>query len=150
MRGVHPADEFLDFMRVVGAVNRSLLAVGDAVAATAGLSHARAQCLQQLTGGPLTVAAVAARLDTARQGVQRVADLLVHDGLAVYVGNPRHRRAKLLTLTDAGRRALDDMAAAHRRWVDHAAVELSPLGLAELTEGLRAAHAALAAAPRPA
>jgi len=96
------AQEFLVFMQAVGTLHRSLLAIGDAVAATAGQSRARSTCLQQLAGGPRTVADIAERLGLARQGVQRVADLLVADGLAAYADNPRHRRAKLLTLTDAG------------------------------------------------
>jgi hypothetical protein len=39
----------------------------------------------------------------ARQGVQRLADVLVRDGLAVYEPNPAHRRAKLLRLTPSRR-----------------------------------------------
>ncbi|CAM5668213.1 winged helix-turn-helix transcriptional regulator [Streptomyces californicus] len=41
-----------------------------------------------------------------RQSVQRIADLLVERGLAEYTENPAHRRAKLLQVTDAGRRAV--------------------------------------------
>jgi hypothetical protein len=37
-----------------------------------------------------------------RQGVQRIADLLVERGLAEYRRNPDHRRAKLLACTEAG------------------------------------------------
>ena len=37
-----------------------------------------------------------------RQGVQRVADLLVEHGLAEYQPNPAHRRAKLLACTETG------------------------------------------------
>jgi DNA-binding MarR family transcriptional regulator len=146
--GEGPAGEFLDFMRAVGALHRALLSVGEAVAATSGLSHARGLCLQQIADGPLTVAEIASRLGLARQGVLRVADLLVADGLAAYIDNPRHRRAKLLTPTDAGRQALADMDAAHRRWVARTA-DLAALRLPDLTERLRAAHAVIDAAPRP-
>jgi DNA-binding MarR family transcriptional regulator len=143
------AQEFLALMQAVGALHRSLLTIGDAVAATAGQSRARSTCLQQLAGGPLTVADIAERLGLARQGVQRVADLLVSDGLAVYADNPRHRRAKLLTLTGAGERALAAMDAAHRRWVAATAPHLAPLQLPELTDQLAAVHRALDSAPRP-
>ena len=37
-----------------------------------------------------------------RQGVQRIADLVVEQGLAEYVDNPAHRRAKLVRVTDEG------------------------------------------------
>jgi DNA-binding MarR family transcriptional regulator len=143
------SDDFLEFMRTVGSLHRSLSAVGEAVAATAGLSHARVQCLQQLVDGPLTVAEVAARLEVARQGVLRLADLLVADGLATYADNPRHRRAKLLTLTGPGRLVLAELAAVHHGWVERTAAELAPLGLPELTERLRATQAVLRGAPGP-
>jgi DNA-binding MarR family transcriptional regulator len=143
------AGEFLDFMRTVGALQRSLLAVGDAVAAGSGLSHARGQCLRQVADAPRTVAEIAARLDLARQGVLRVADLLVDDGLARYADNPRHRRAKLLTITDAGRRALAGVAAAHERWVADTAPALAGLDLSALADRLRAVQAVVDAAPLP-
>ncbi|QYN34771.1 MarR family transcriptional regulator [Pseudonocardia sp. DSM 110487] len=142
-RAATEAQEFLAFMQAVGALHRSLLAVGDAVAATAGQSRARSTCLQQLADGPLTVADVADRLGLARQGVQRMADLLVADGLARYADNPRHRRAKLLTLTDAGERALAAMDAAHRSWVADTAPSLAPLRLPELTDRLSAVRGAV-------
>jgi DNA-binding MarR family transcriptional regulator len=143
------AGEFLDLMTAVGALHRSLVEVGEAVAAAAGLSHARAQCLRQVADTPRTVAEIAARLDLARQGVQRVADVLVDDGLAGYTDNPRHRRAKLLTITDAGRRALAGTAAAHERWVAGTAPALAGLDLPGLAARLRAVQAAVAAAEPP-
>jgi DNA-binding MarR family transcriptional regulator len=143
------AEEFLAFMQTVGALHRSLLAVGDDVAAAAGQTRARSACLQQLARGPLTVADVADRLGLARQGVQRVADLLVSDGLAGYTDNPRHRRAKLLTLTGAGERALAAMDDAHRRWVAGTAPDLAPLRLPELTEQLSAVRHIVDTARRP-
>jgi len=125
-------------MRAVGALHRSLTAVGEGLAREAGISHAGGTCLQQVADEPRTVAEIAARLGLARQGVQRVADLLVAEGLAAFADNPRHRRAKLLTPTPAGRRALGDLQDAHRRWVATAAHRLAPLDLPELTDRLRA------------
>lgn len=142
-------DEFLAFMHAVGALHRSLLAVGDDVAAAAGQTRARSACLQQLARGPLTVADVADRLGLARQGVQRMADLLVADGLAAYTDNPRHRRAKLLALTGAGEQALAAMDDAHRDWVAATAPDLAPLRLTELTERLSAVRHAVDTAQRP-
>jgi len=124
------------FMRAVSSLNRSLLAVGDAIAGAAGQTRARSECLQQIGDQPRSVASIAARLDMTRQSVQRVADVLVDDGLATYRDNPHHRRAKLLAVTPAGRRALAAMHEAHEAWVRRAAQELSPVALAELTEQL--------------
>jgi len=41
-------------------------------------------------------------MEMTRQGVQRIADLLVDRSLAEYRPNPAHRRAKLLGRTEAG------------------------------------------------
>jgi DNA-binding MarR family transcriptional regulator len=48
--------------------------------------------------------------------VQRVADELVRDGLAVYHENPRHQRAKLLAITSVGSLTLEQIEAAQRAW----------------------------------
>jgi DNA-binding MarR family transcriptional regulator len=70
------------------------------------------------------VAEVARRLGQARQGVQRVADLLVSDGLAAYEDNPRHRRARLLRITSKGLRTLRRIQEAQREWADRLGAEL--------------------------
>lgn len=128
--------DFDSFMRAVASLNRSLLAVGDLIAGAGGQTRARSECLQQISAEPRTVAGIAARLNMTRQSVQRVADLLVADGLAGYEDNPRHRRAKLLVPTGAGHRALDEMREAHERWVRRAAAELEGVPLDGLTARL--------------
>src|SRR6266566_1404994 len=82
-------------------------------------------------GGDFTasVAQIARGLGMARQSVQRVADLLVRDGLAVYKNNPDHQRAKLLTPTARGRRALRTISTAQKAWADALGAEI---GEAEL------------------
>lgn len=50
-------------------------------------------------------------MGVTRQGVQRVADLLVQRGLAEYRPNPAHRRAKLLACSEAGYWAIRRIAA---------------------------------------
>jgi DNA-binding MarR family transcriptional regulator len=134
-QGDHAAEtgDFDSFMRAVGSLNRSLFVVGDLIAGAAGQTRARSECLRQIGEEPRTVAGIAARLDMTRQSVQRVADLLVADGLAAYEDNPHHRRAKLLVLTATGRRALVAMGEAHRRWVRRVSAELGDVPLAELT-----------------
>jgi DNA-binding MarR family transcriptional regulator len=101
-----------------------LLAAGDALATPAGQTSARWQVLAVLEHGPATVAQTARALALARQSVQRVADLLEHDGLATYEANPRHRRARLLHLTPAGWRALRMIQARQRPWADALGAEI--------------------------
>jgi DNA-binding MarR family transcriptional regulator len=55
----------------------------------------------------------------------------VADGVAEYLDNPADRRAKLLTLTPAGRRALRKIEAAQRVW---ASENGEALGLESLLE----------------
>ncbi len=50
--------------------------------------------------------------------MQRIADLLVADGLGSYQANPHHQRAKLLALTETGQTALGSIDAAQHAWCD--------------------------------
>jgi DNA-binding MarR family transcriptional regulator len=62
----------------------------------------------------------------ARQGVQRVTDLLQEKGLIEYVENPSHRRAKLAVVTAAGRQLLARLQKHESRWARQAAGGLNP------------------------
>jgi DNA-binding MarR family transcriptional regulator len=62
------------------------------------------------------VAGIARVMGITRQSVQRVADLLVERGLAAYLPNPAHRRAKLLTPTQEGRAAIERIDPGHREF----------------------------------
>jgi DNA-binding MarR family transcriptional regulator len=66
--------------------------------------------------------------------VQRVADLLVADGLAHYEANPAHARAKLLALTPHGSTVLHAIQVAQGRWADGVAEGLSLRRLREANE----------------
>jgi DNA-binding MarR family transcriptional regulator len=83
-------------------LNGLLIAVGDAMAEPSGQTTARWRVLAAIGDAPLTVAQIARAWWLTRQSVQRVADVLVKDGLAAYEANPSHRRAKLLRITPAG------------------------------------------------
>ncbi len=83
-------------------LNARLLEAAQDLAANGGLTAARWQVLGGVLDQPRTVAAVGRRMGMSRQGVQRVADLLVAHHLAEYRPNPAHRRAKLLACTEAG------------------------------------------------
>jgi DNA-binding MarR family transcriptional regulator len=78
-----------------------------------------------------------------RQSVQQTADALAADGLAAFQDNPRHRRAKLLEPTIAGRKALAEVERAHAEWADRLASALDGAEIATATEVLRALTSAL-------
>jgi DNA-binding MarR family transcriptional regulator len=52
--------------------------------------------------GPLTVPQIAKMRPVSRQRMQRLADELAAEGLVEFIGNPRHRRSKLVRLTLKG------------------------------------------------
>jgi DNA-binding MarR family transcriptional regulator len=104
-------------MQVVRLVH-DFTAAGEALARPAGQTLARWLVLEEIQRGPATVAEIARRLGLARQSVQRLADLLVRDGYAVYQRNPAHRRAKLLAAAPAGLDALRAIQTAQRAWSD--------------------------------
>ena len=108
----HLALLIADVFEAAGA----LRAHGDVLAAAVGQTQARWQVLSVLTDGDWTVATAARRLGVTRQNVQRIADLLVADGLASYELNPRHHGSPLVRLTADGRKALDVITAASLAW----------------------------------
>ncbi|WP_256104317.1 MarR family winged helix-turn-helix transcriptional regulator [Streptomyces sp. ODS05-4] len=103
-----------DVYEAAGALRR----LGERTAATEGLTQARWQVLSAASEQPVTVPQAARRLGVTRQNVQRVANDLVERGHAAFTGNPDHRGSPLLTLTPAGRAALErvtERAAARHR-----------------------------------
>ncbi len=99
-------------------LNGLILSAGDALSEPAGQTGARWRVLAAVEDEPLPVAQIARFWGHARQSVQRVADLLVEEGLAIYEENPRHRRAQLLALTPQGRAALHKIQSVQRVWAD--------------------------------
>lgn len=121
-----------------------LTAAGDALAAPSGQSTARWQVLAAVEEAPATVAAIARALGLARQSVQRVADLLAEEELAVYRDNPEHARAMLLELTARGRSVLAAIQRAQRAWADRLGAEIGEADLRRTAAVLERIGAALA------
>jgi DNA-binding MarR family transcriptional regulator len=111
-------DAFTAFLGQVIGLTRRFTTAGEALAKPAGQTLARWLVLETIQDKPATVAQIGRGLHLARQGVQRLADVLVRDGLAAYEDNPAHRRAKLLRITPQGRRALRIIQTAQAAWAD--------------------------------
>lgn len=94
-------------------LNGRLLAVGEELAASAGLTASLWLVLGSVLDAPRTVADIARDIGVTRQSAQRTANLLVERGLAEFSPNPAHRRAKLLEPTGEGRDAIRRIAPAH-------------------------------------
>ena len=115
-------------------LNGLLIEWGNTFSEPHGLTSARWQVLGAIamaTEAP-SIPQIADAMGITRQSVQRIADLLVDRGLAEYLDNPAHRRAKLVAPTAEGR------AAIARIDPDHAATAAR---LAELMDRERLAEA---------
>jgi DNA-binding MarR family transcriptional regulator len=110
--------------KTIFRLNGQCLALGEHLARPAGLTAAWWQVLGIVLSDPLPVAEIARSIGVTRQSVQRVADLLVDRGLAEYVANPAHRRAKLLRPTSEGRAAIRRIAPSHAAFARRVANEV--------------------------
>ncbi|MFF5448984.1 MarR family winged helix-turn-helix transcriptional regulator [Streptomyces sp. NPDC012888] len=130
-------------------LNGQFLAVSEDLARPAGLTAAWWQVLGAVLHEPLPVAGIARAMGITRQSVQRVADLLAERGLAEYLPNPAHRRAKLLRPTPAGREAVARIEPGHAALATRLAAELGEDGFAETARVLERLTAALDRLTRP-
>jgi len=119
-------DVVLDLFRL----NNRLVTAGDKLVADLGLTSARWQVLGTIvaTGRPHPVAWLARDMGANRQNVQRIVNDLEKEGLVEFRPNPYHRRAQLVTLTGAGKKAFDEAMRLQAPWMN------------KLTEGLRVAE----------
>ena len=129
-------------------LNGQFLALAEGLARPAGLTAAWWQVLGAVLDGPLTVAGIGRVMGITRQSVQRIADLLVGKGLAQYVENPAHRRAKLVAVTDAGLEAIGRIGPGHAQAATELAAALGIERLGECVDALRELSAALSAMER--
>jgi DNA-binding MarR family transcriptional regulator len=105
-------------------LNGQFLALAEALSRPVGLTAARWQVLGAVLRGPLSVAGIARAMGITRQSVQRIADVLVADGLAEYLPNPSHQRAKLVPPTETGVAAVRRIGPAHAAFAKQLAAEL--------------------------
>lgn len=124
-------------------LNGQFLSVADELARPAGLTAAWWQVLGAVLPAPLPVSGIARVMGITRQSVQRIADLLVDKGLAEYLPNPAHRRAKLLSPTAAGRAAVAGIGPGHAALADRLAEALGEDGFAETVRVLERLSAVL-------
>lgn len=106
----------LDFFRLNSLILRS----GDNLVAPLGLTSARWQILGTIAAAerPQPVAWLARDLGANRQNVQRIVNDLRKEDLVALEHNPHHRRAKLVVLTNKGRKAYDAAMKLQAPWVN--------------------------------
>ena len=123
--GAALTDLVLDLFRL----NNRMLAAGDRLVASLGLTSARWQVLGTIVAADRSqpVAWLARDMGANRQNIQRIVNDLATEGMVTFQTNPHHRRAQLVVLTEKGRRAFD------------AAMRLQVPWINKLSEGLQAA-----------
>jgi DNA-binding MarR family transcriptional regulator len=124
-------------------VNGAMVAVGDDMTRDLGMTAARWQVLGAIGSEPKTVAAAARQMGLTRQNVQRIADWLVESGIAEFVDNPNHRRAKLVALTKAGVVLRQQIGRRQARWANASGGQFSADELRATTDILKRLKKAL-------
>jgi DNA-binding MarR family transcriptional regulator len=128
-------------------LNGRLMEVAQRLAAEGGLTAAWWQVLGGVLDQPRTVAEIGRRMGMTRQGVQRVADLLMERGLAEYRPNPGHRRAKLLACSEAGYWATRQISLVQHPWANRVGAEVGGDDLRDALATMQRLVAALEADP---
>jgi DNA-binding MarR family transcriptional regulator len=130
------AERLTDLILTLFRVNNAAFVWGDRLVLPFGLTSARWQVMGAIAYAdrPRPVAWLARDLGANRQNVQRIVNDLAREALVTFETNPHHKRAQLVVLTQAGKRAYDDALEAWTPAAEKLADGLSP---DELTTALR-------------
>ena len=141
---------FNGLVQEIFRLNGRLTAAGDSLVGPLGLTHARWQVLSTILilQGAAPVVRVAKVMGLMRQSVQRVVNELEAEGIVRFRPNPRHKRAKLVTLTAKGSAAAEAAMKLQQPWaailaaeVDRQALETTLHTLQQLRAKLETADA---------
>lgn len=108
-------------------LNGLLIAEGDQITRELGLSSARWKILGALSlaAQPMTVPQIATTMGQSRQSVQRLTDAMQKDGFLDYQENPYHKRAKLVVLTNEGKRIYKLLEQKQIPWANSSSANIS-------------------------
>jgi DNA-binding MarR family transcriptional regulator len=98
-----------------------------------------------LREGPSTVPAIARARRVSRQHIQAIVNPLLHEGMVERVENPAHRRSKLVRLTAAGQKVIEDIRRHEAHHLDQADIGVSDGELRSAAQVLRQVREALEA-----
>lgn len=136
-RGATAGARLRDLMLEVFRLNGALLRHGAALTAPLGQTQARWQVIGAVAEATRTVPQIARRMGMTRQGVQRVTDLLVDEGIIALVRNPDHVRSPLLRLTPKGRQLEQKLGNGGARWSESMAAGMSARDLEKAVTVIR-------------
>ena len=119
--------EIHDLFREVFQLQATLSAIIDQVHERAGLSTSQNKIIRALSQiGPATVPDIAAALGVTRQFVQTVCNDLCARGYIIFLDNPRHKRSRLVELTEPGRIAFQQARQNENRIIEEALPAVHP------------------------
>jgi DNA-binding MarR family transcriptional regulator len=113
-----------DLVLTTFRLNGRLMDVAQEMAKEGSITAAWWQVLGGVLDRPRSVAEIGRLMGMTRQGVQRVADLLVARQLAEYRRNPAHQRAKLLACTEAGYWAIRRISIVQRPFAERVGAQV--------------------------
>ncbi len=131
-----PNDLWSTFALSIFNLNGLIMRAGEGIAQPIGQSSARWQVLGRAFA-PQTVAKMARDMGHARQSVQRIADVLVQEGLVAYRNHPTDRRTQLLELTPQGREVLTTIYERQLEWSRRIMTKLNADQLAVVAYALK-------------
>jgi len=143
--------ELTDLILEIFRVNGRLLAAGDRLIAGLNLTSGRWQVLGAIALAPAAepVARLARNMGLTRQGVQRIVNELRRQGLIELKPNPHHRRARLVALTEKGRKAFNAATGLQVPWANATSSGLKPRQIAAATRLLETLRRRLERAEPP-
>jgi len=108
-------------------LNGLLITEGDRLTQGVGLTSARWKVLGAiaLSQTEMTVPQIARTMGQTRQSVQRIADRMSNEGILIYKNNPAHKRAKLLSLTEEGKKIFETLQKLQSPWANHSAKDIT-------------------------
>ena len=116
-----------DLFREVFKLQAALSAIMDTVHEQAGLSTSQHKIMRAVSQiGPATVPDVAAVLGVSRQFVQTVCNNLLSCEYIKFRANPRHKRSKLVALTERGRNAFQQARRNENKIIEQALPGIDP------------------------
>jgi len=118
---------FTELVLEIFKLNGLLVTEGDQLTQGVGLTSARWKVLGAiaLSQTEMTVPQIAQTMGQTRQSVQRIANSMSDEGILMYKNNPAHKRAKLLSLTEEGKKIFDALQELQSPWANHSAKDIS-------------------------
>ncbi|MDB1125477.1 MarR family winged helix-turn-helix transcriptional regulator [Vibrio algarum] len=120
-------ETFTEVVLEVFKVSGMLNVEGDDLTKEFGLSSARWKVMGAIgrSETALTVPQIGRTMGQSRQATQRIVDVMTKDGLLQLVENPHHKRAKLVDLTEQGKKVYRLLDIKQTCWASKGAEDLS-------------------------